>query len=149
MHVKSLVRETSPRSASAWHRPVRNDGPASDHGRAPQSDGDKRNRLIMREQQAARLRSSCFPELKLRNPLWDMLIALLAAKRHGTQMSMSDLCLMSDAPESTALRLIHQLRDKGYADMLPDRSDRRRTRVMLTSHGEAQFEDYLERFDLV
>jgi DNA-binding MarR family transcriptional regulator len=47
------------------------------------------------------------------------------------------------------LRLIHQLRDKGYADMLPDRSDRRRTRVMLTSLGEAQFEEYLERFDLV
>ena len=103
----------------------------------------------MREQQAARLRSSCFPELKLRNPLWDMLVALLAAKRNGMQMSMSDLCLMSDAPESTALRLIHQLRDKGYADLLPDRSDRRRTRVMLTSRGEAQFEEYLERFDLV
>lgn len=112
-------------------------------------DSERRTRLIMREQQAARLRSSCFPELKLRNPLWDMLVALLAAKRTGNQLSMSDLCLMSDAPESTALRLIHQLREKGYADMVADRSDRRRTRVTLTALGEAQFDQYLDRFDLV
>tara|TARA_Y100000310_G_C20150161_1_gene564338 strand:- start:129 stop:500 length:372 start_codon:yes stop_codon:yes gene_type:complete len=122
---------------------VQNDAP-----RTAQNDGDRRTRLVMREQQSARLRSSCFPELKLRNPLWDMLVALLAAKRNGNQLSMSDLCLMSDAPESTALRLIHQLREKGYADMVPDRSDRRRTRVTLTSLGEAQFDQYLDRFEL-
>lgn len=149
MHVKSLARDTSQRSATAWHRPVRTDGANAENGRTAQNDGDRRTRLIMREQQAARLRTNCFPELKLRNPLWDMLIALLAAKRNGNQLSMSDLCLMSDAPESTALRLIHQLREKGYADMVPDRSDRRRTRVALTSLGEAQFEQYLDRFDLV
>ncbi len=122
---------------------MQNDAP-----RTAQNDGDRRTRLVMREQQSARLRSSCFPELKLRNPLWDMLVALLAAKRNGNQLSMSDLCLMSDAPESTALRLIHQLREKGYADMVPDRSDRRRTRVTLTSLGEAQFDQYLDRFEL-
>ncbi|OHC97251.1 MAG: hypothetical protein A2792_15345 [Sphingomonadales bacterium RIFCSPHIGHO2_01_FULL_65_20] len=122
---------------------MQNDAP-----RTAQNDGDRRARLVMREQQSARLRSSCFPELKLRNPLWDMLVALLAAKRNGNQLSMSDLCLMSDAPESTALRLIHQLREKGYADMVPDRSDRRRTRVTLTSLGEAQFDQYLDRFEL-
>ena len=104
-------------------------------------------RLILREQQSSRMRSTSFPGLKLRNPLWDMLIALLAAKRSGNQLSMSDLCLMSDAPESTALRLIHQLREKGYAEMIPDRSDRRRTRVSLTSLGEAEFDQYLDRFD--
>lgn len=148
MHVKT-ARDTSPRPATAWHRPIRTDGAHSEMNRNAQNDGDNRTRLVIREQQAARLRTNCFPELKLRNPLWDMLIALLAAKRNGNQMSMSDLCLMSDAPESTALRLIHQLRDKGYAEMVPDRSDRRRTRVALTSHGEAQFDQYLERFDLV
>lgn len=149
MHVKSLARETSPRPAATWHRPLRPEGSPIDAPRTAQNDGDRRTRLVMREQQAARLRSSCFPELKLRNPLWDMLVALLAAKRNGSQLSMSDLCLMSDAPESTALRLIHQLREKGYADMVPDRSDRRRTRVMLTSLGEAQFDQYLDRFELV
>ncbi|WP_193746670.1 MarR family transcriptional regulator [Blastomonas sp. AAP53] len=85
--------------------------------------------------------------MKLRSPLWDMLIALLAAKRSGNQLSMSDLCLMSDAPESTALRLIHQLREKGYVEMVADRSDRRRTRVSLTGMGESQFDQYLDRFD--
>jgi DNA-binding MarR family transcriptional regulator len=149
MHVKSLARETSPRPATTWHRPLRPDGAQADGPRTAQNDGDRRTRLVMREQQAARLRSNCFPELKLRNPLWDMLVALLAAKRSGSQLSMSDLCLMSDAPESTALRLIHQLREKGYADMVPDRSDRRRTRVTLTTLGEAQFDLYLDRFDLV
>lgn len=104
-------------------------------------------RLILQEQQASRLRSSAFTGLRLRNPTWDMLVALLAAKRNGTQLSMSDLCLMCDAPESTALRLIHQLREKGYAEMVPDRSDRRRTRVSLTSMAEAQFEAYIEKAD--
>lgn len=149
MHVKTLARETSPLQGSAWHRSVRTDGAHVEAARAANGEPDRRTRLIMREQQAARLRTNCFPELKLRNPLWDMLIALLAAKRNGNQLSMSDLCLMSDAPESTALRLIHQLREKGYADMVPDRSDRRRTRVTLTSLGEAQFDQYLDRFDLV
>ena len=124
MHVKSLARETSPRPATTWHRPIRPEGVQNDAPRTAQNDGDRRTRLVMREQQSARLRSSCFPELKLRNPLWDMLVALLAAKRNGNQLSMSDLCLMSDAPESTALRLIHQLREKGYADMVPDRWSR-------------------------
>lgn len=147
--VKTLARETSPRPTSAWHRPVRTEGAHHDATRSGTAEGDRRTRLIMREQQAARLKSSCFPELKLRNPLWDMLVALLAAKRNGNQLSMSDLCLMCDAPESTALRLIHQLREKGYADMVADRSDRRRTRVTLTALGEAQFDQYLDRFDLV
>lgn len=112
-------------------------------------DADRKTRLILQEQQASRLRSSAFAGLKLRNPTWDMLVALLAAKRSGTVLSMSDLCLMCDAPESTALRLIHQLREKGYAEMIADRSDRRRTRVSLTSMGEAQFDSYLDRIEPV
>lgn len=108
---------------------------------------DRKARLILQEQQASRLRSLCFSGLKLRNPSWDMLVALFAAKRSGSHLSMSDLCLMCDAPESTALRLIHQLREKGYAEMVPDRSDRRRTRVSLTSLGEAQFDVYLNRIE--
>lgn len=148
MHVKSLARDNNARPATTWHRPNRPDGAHNDGARHGTAEGDRKARLIVREQQAARLRTACFPELKLRNPLWDMLVALLSAKRSGNQMSMSDLCLMSDAPESTALRLIHQLREKGYVDMLPDRSDRRRTRVVLNQKGEAQFDQYLDRFDL-
>ena len=147
MHVKSLARDTTARAATAWHRPIRTETTVADTARNTAQDADRKMRLIMREQQSSRLRSSSFPGLKLRNPLWDMLIALLAAKRSGNQLSMSDLCLMSDAPESTALRLIHQLREKGYAEMVPDRSDRRRTQVSLTSLGEAQFDLYLDRYD--
>lgn len=147
MHVKSIARDITARSSAAWHRTVRNDVPVADTARINSQDTDRKMRLIMREQQSSRMRSTSFPGLKLRNPLWDMLIALLAAKRSGNQLSMSDLCLMSDAPESTALRLIHQLREKGYAEMIPDRSDRRRTRVSLTSLGEAEFDQYLDRFD--
>ncbi|MFC3308198.1 winged helix DNA-binding protein [Blastomonas aquatica] len=142
--MKSVARDNSTRSASAWHRPTRPDGVQPDPRLA---ENDRKMRLILQEQQASRLRSSAFKTLKLRNPTWDMLVALLAAKRNGTQLSMSDLCLMCDAPESTALRLIHQLREKGYAEMVPDRSDRRRTRVSLTSMAEAQFEAYIDKAD--
>lgn len=142
--MKSVARDTSARSTSAWTRITRPDGA---HPDPKLGENDRKIRLILREQQASRLRSTCFDGLKLRNPTWDMLVALLAARRNGTHMSMSELCLMCDAPESTALRLIHQLRDKGYAELAADRSDRRRTRVTLTRLGEAEFETYLDRID--
>lgn len=145
-HVKSSASHNSAHTATVWHRRVRAD---AGHTDASASDADRKMRFILQEQQASRLRSSSFAGLKLRNPSWDMLIALLAAKRNGSLLSMSDLCLMSDAPESTALRIIHQLRDKGYAELVADRSDRRRTRVMLTGMGEAHFEAYIDKIELV
>lgn len=140
--MKSLMQDKSAHSTRAWRTPSRTDGAISGMNH---SDGEQIVRTILQEQQASRLRSACFGNIKLRNPSWDMLVALFAAKHSGAQLSMSDLCLMCDAPESTALRLIHQLREKGYAEMIPDRSDRRRTRVSLTSLGEAQFHDYVAK----
>jgi DNA-binding MarR family transcriptional regulator len=147
MHMKPLATDGALRASTSWHRASRGDTGLAEPIRTSAPPADNLVSLIMHEQQASRLKSSCFPELRLRNPLWDLLIGLLAAKRSGQQLSMSDLCLMSDAPESTALRLIHQLREKGYAEMIPDRSDRRRTRVVLTNLAEAQFDQYLERRD--
>lgn len=108
-------------------------------------DGERLLHLVQQEQQANELRSSMFGELKVRSPMWDMLLALFAAKRAKVQLSMSDLCSMCDAPESTALRMIHQLRDKGFADMIRDRADKRRTRVILTNKAEAQFSAYFKQ----
>ena len=125
---------------SNWRRPDR-----SKTNYISMTDIDQTVALVENEQRAQEMRSTAFAELKVRNPLWDMLLALLAARRTNRQLSMSDLCSMCDAPESTALRLIHQLRDKGYADMVADRSDRRRTRVVLTAKGAAQFDTYFQQ----
>lgn len=145
--MKSLNGENAARILPVWQQTNAVRKPEGGPDRSGASDSDRVARLVLQEQQASNLRSACFSDIKLRNPSWDMLVALLAAKRSGRQLSMSDLCLMSDAPESTALRLIHQLREKGYAEMVPDRSDRRRTRVMLTSLAEAQFDLYFSRID--
>ncbi len=140
--LKPFVQDSGVSSAPAGHRSDR-----ADPDRTSLIGRDHKMRLAQQDQRASQMRASCFEDLKLRNPLWDMLLALLAARRGGKQLSMSDLCSMCDAPESTALRMIHQLRNKGYAEMLPDRSDRRRTRVSLTNKGEAQFDSYLELTD--
>ncbi len=145
--MKSLNGENAARSLPGWQQVGSNDRPLHSQIREKASDSERVTRLLFLEQQASRLRSACFEDLKLRNPSWDMLIALMSAKRSGRQLSMSDLCLACDAPESTALRLIHQLRDKGYAEMVPDRSDRRRTRVSLTQLGETQFALYFSRVE--
>jgi DNA-binding MarR family transcriptional regulator len=105
--------------------------------------------MVLREQQISRLRGNAFPDLKLRNALWDMLLELLVADHGGQQLSMSDLCGRSAAPESTALRLIHQLRDKGYVNLVPDKSDRRRTIVSLTVQGRASFGVFLSEYATV
>ncbi|WP_373488997.1 winged helix DNA-binding protein [Blastomonas sp.] len=105
--------------------------------------------VVMREQQINRLRSETFADLKLRNALWDMLLELLVADTSGQQLSMSDLCARSEAPESTALRLIHQLREKSYVNLAPDRSDRRRTYVALTLKGKACFGVFISDYRLM
>lgn len=138
--MKPLVREPGPSSSPLWQRPA----PGAANGSHP-INGEHLLQQVQREQLANELRSFVFGELKVRNPVWDMLLALFAAKHANVQLSMSDLCSMCDAPESTALRMIHQLRDKGYADMIRDRADKRRTRVILTDKAETQFSAYFNR----
>lgn len=140
--MKPLGHEAGAATLSAWLRSDRNTAGYADPGAL-----NRAQMLVQIEQRAQEIRASVFEDLKVRNPLWDILLALLAAQRADKQLSMSDLCAMCDAPESTALRLIHQLRDKGYADMVPDRSDRRRTLVVLTSKAQAQFAAFIRRMD--
>lgn len=142
-HVKSQNGDNAVLSTHAWQRSSGNDNAGHEDATAPVRAAMAA--FVAQQQRATQLRSGCFGGLKLRNPSWDMLVALFAANQAGRQLSMSDLCAACDAPESTALRLIHQLRDKGYAELAPDRSDRRRTCVSLTHVGEAEFGIYIGR----
>jgi len=123
-----------PGTATAWRREKPVGTP-----QLPQIEHD----LVARERQSGIKRAACFDDLKLRNPLWDILLDLVDFDRQGQAVSMSDLCAATGAPESTALRLIHQLVAKGYAQASPDQRDRRWTWIALTDKGRNRFASYL------
>ncbi len=64
-----------------------------------------------------------------RDPAWDMLLDLYASHERGEQVSMVALALASGVPQSTALRTIQRLEDKGMIVREGDPNDLRRSWV--------------------
>lgn len=64
-----------------------------------------------------------------RDPAWDMLLDLFAAKERGQQLSVSSLCCGSGVPQSTALRTVQRLEEQGVIEREGDPNDLRRSWV--------------------
>lgn len=60
------------------------------------------------------------------DPNFEMLLDLFVADYEGRQVSVSDLCLSADAPQTTGLRHIARLESAGYLRRTADRRDGRR-----------------------
>lgn len=75
-------------------------------------------------------------------PAWDMLIELFIHACECKRVSMSELCLITDIPASSALRLVHRLRDKQMVVLVPDVTDGRRHFVELTNDTLQRVEGY-------
>lgn len=65
-------------------------------------------------------------------PSWDMLLDLAATRLEGQHVSVSSLCLSSGAPQSTALRKLSILEDRGLITRYSVGKDRRRICLALT-----------------
>lgn len=116
--------------------------------------GEKRNALAMLpakeivmtfiagEQKRNEMRSISFDESKMRSPLWDMLLVLLAHKLDERKISVSNLCLSCDAPDSTALRQVHKLIALGLAYKYADTEDKRRSWIAITDKALERFGEY-------
>lgn len=69
------------------------------------------------------------------NPAWDMLIDLFLAQEAGKSISVSSLCIASNAPQTTALRWIDVLEKIGLIARASDPHDKRRANLTLTPAG--------------
>jgi DNA-binding MarR family transcriptional regulator len=76
-------------------------------------------------------------------PAWDMLLYLLIAEHEQRQVSASDACTASGAPNSTALRWLHTLEKRGIVVWESDPDDNRRSFVRISAAGFADLNRYL------
>ncbi len=77
------------------------------------------------------------PEL-MADPVWTMLLELLLAHYHRTNICVSSLCIASGVPSTTALRWLAIMQERGLIERWPDTNDRRRIYVRITEHGLSQ-----------
>lgn len=87
-------------------------------------------------------RKSFFPQELFTDPAWDMLLDLYAAELGQVRVSVTSLCIASNAPTSTALRWISSLESEGLIERRPDPLDGRRFFMSLTRDALERFERY-------
>ncbi|MBB3861431.1 DNA-binding MarR family transcriptional regulator [Novosphingobium hassiacum] len=81
-----------------------------------------------------RERASHSPEL-FNDPAWDILLDLFIAHAQDKFISVSDAGLAGQVPATTALRWVWSLEKTGLVERRADKSDKRRSFVMLTASG--------------
>ena len=73
-----------------------------------------------------------------------MLLDLMANHLRGRRISVSSLCMASGVAQTTALRRISELHDRGLVRRIADEKDGRRVFVELTEQGIAALYGYVE-----
>lgn len=73
-------------------------------------------------------------------PVWDMLLALFAARESGSQISICQLCELSQVPRTTALRWISLLVQDKKLHRHKDPADARKSYLRLTPETAVQLE---------
>lgn len=84
--------------------------------------------------QLIRQRAKCrqmFGNDLVANPVWDMLLDLLAAYCEGRQISVTSLCIAAAVPQTTALSWINRMLAAGMIVRTEDQIDRRRVFIRL------------------
>ncbi|CAO3378015.1 response regulator [Azospirillum argentinense] len=96
----------------------------------------------IRRKRAAR--EKFFPKGLFEDPCWDMLLDLMINHLQGRRISVSSLCIASGVAQTTALRRITDLHDRGLVRRIADDKDGRRVFIELTEDGVAAMERYVE-----
>ena len=69
-------------------------------------------------------------------PAWDLLLDLFVMRGEGRDVSVTDVCIGSASPVSTAIRHIRRLELAGLVTRERDETDGRRSWLRLTEEGE-------------
>lgn len=94
--------------------------------------------LRMRQARADVLDADIFSE-----PGWNILLDLFISWANAKNCSVSDLCIASAAPATTALRWLAKLDRMGLIARTSDGEDRRRSLVFLSPNGQRTMIAYL------
>jgi DNA-binding transcriptional ArsR family regulator len=87
-------------------------------------------------------RGSYFPEMLFREVGWDVLLELFATELEKRQISKTAIAAAIGAPHTTVLRWLAVLGEAGLIKEEPDRHDRRRAWVKLTTDGYRRMDGY-------
>ena len=96
----------------------------------------------MQRKRAAR--GKFFPKGLFEDPCWDMLLDLMINHLQGRRISVSSLCIASGVAQTTALRRIADLHDRGLVRRIADAKDGRRVFIELTEAGVAAMKRYVD-----
>jgi DNA-binding MarR family transcriptional regulator len=92
---------------------------------------------------ARRKRGRVFPELAFGDPAWDMILDLYVAAVTGRPVCPSSIGFAAAVPQTTVLRLVNQLAERGLVIRQADRNDRRRVLLTLSEDMLNRVDDYL------
>jgi len=92
--------------------------------------------------QARRLRDRALPADLFADPAWDMILDLFDARLAGKRVSVSSLCIAACVPQTTALRWIGQLVDRGIFERSNDPADARRVFIALSDAAADSVADW-------
>lgn len=96
-----------------------------------------RNVQIARSSRTDYLSANLFGE-----PAWDMLLELFVSALEQKRVTVGDLCIASNVPQTTALRWIDALLKEGLATRRPDPLDGRRIYVEISVAGYGTMQNY-------
>ncbi len=94
---------------------------------------------------ARRMRDDYFRSGLFADPVWDLLLDLMAARLEGTKVSVSSLCVAAAVPPTTALRWINRLTAEGLLLRDADPEDRRRVHLELSERTARSLGAWLRR----
>jgi hypothetical protein len=80
------------------------------------------------------------------DPVWDMLLDLLASQHEGCVISIGSACIAASVPTSTALRWLQRLVEVGAIVRIEDEIDHRRVNVVLAPDLTVRLEQWVARF---
>jgi Winged helix DNA-binding domain len=78
------------------------------------------------------------------DPAWNILLDAYACELDSRKMSVSDACIASQSPYTTALRWLRALEDRDLLVRRDDKKDRRRSFVELTPHARSAMETLID-----
>ena len=89
-------------------------------------------------------RSKYFGRDLFSDPAWDILLDLYAEHLAGRDVTVSSACIGSQAPQTTALRWLTVLEERGFITRQADPKDGRRIFVSLTAKAIKAMEGFLK-----
>jgi Winged helix DNA-binding domain len=87
-------------------------------------------------------RDSIFGHELFCDPAWDILLELFIGRLERREISVKSACLASTVPQTTALRYISHLVERGLVGRRPHPSDSRSTYLSLTEESVARMTEY-------